>query len=83
MHETFWSLLKDAAHWEFEIFLMVLFDLVLGGLLWPFLRKHWLHHAARDRRDREQVIAPYTDFIGTRYYSEDLKKKLDKPGPLC
>ena len=25
----------------------VLFDLVLGGLLWPFLRKHWLHHAAR------------------------------------
>lgn len=51
MHETFWSLLKDSAHWEFEIFLMVLFDLVLGGLLWPFLRKHWLHHVHRDEID--------------------------------
>ena len=38
MHETFWTLLRDKAHWEFEIFLMFLFDGVLGGL-WLFIAK--------------------------------------------
>ena len=47
--ETFWTLLRDAAHWEFEIFLMVVFDGVVGALLWPFLRKHWKHHVAHDK----------------------------------
>ena len=51
MHETFWTLLKDSAHWEFEIFLMILFDLVIGGLAWPFVKKHWKHHAERDRME--------------------------------
>ncbi len=49
--ETFWTLLHDSAHWEFEIFLMVIFDLILGGLLWPFVRKHWNHHIARDKKE--------------------------------
>lgn len=49
--ETFWSLLRDKAHWEFEIFLMVLFDGFIGALLWPFVRKHWKHHTERDRKD--------------------------------
>ena len=47
-HETFWTLLGDAGHWEFEIFLMVLFDGVLGLLVWPFVKKHWAHHKAHD-----------------------------------
>ena len=47
--ETFWSLLHDLAHWEFEMFLMILFDVVLGMLLWPFIKKHWEHHVARDK----------------------------------
>jgi hypothetical protein len=51
MHETFWTLLRDAAHWEFEIFLMILFDMIIGGLAWPFLKKHWKHHAERDRME--------------------------------
>ena len=55
-HETFWSLLHDAAHWEFEIFLMVLFDGVIAGLLYPFVRKHWEHHVARDRH--EAIVGP-------------------------
>ncbi len=49
--DTFWSLLQDPAHWEFEIFLIILFDLILAGLLWPFVRKHWKHHQDRDKRD--------------------------------
>lgn len=35
MHETFWTLLRDKAHWEFEIFLMVVFDVLLAGV-WQF-----------------------------------------------
>ena len=49
--ETFWSLLHDAAHWEFEVFLMILFDGIVGALLWPFLKKHYAHHVARDKKD--------------------------------
>jgi hypothetical protein len=51
MHETFWTLLRDPAHWEFEIFLMILFDGVIGALLFPWIRKHWQHHVNRDQKD--------------------------------
>ncbi len=53
--ETFWTLLHDTAHWEFEIFLMVIFDGVVGylgfRLFWPYLKKHWNHHIERDQRE--------------------------------
>lgn len=49
--ETFMSLLRDRAHWEFELFLMALFDGLIGAILWPFARKHWRHHLERDRRE--------------------------------
>ena len=35
--ETFWTLLHDVAHWEFEIFLMFLFDIIIGLILWPII----------------------------------------------
>lgn len=50
-HETFWTLASDAAHWEFELFLMLLFDGIVGAVAWPFVRKHWLHHRERDERE--------------------------------
>jgi hypothetical protein len=49
--ETFWTLLHNAAHWEFELFLMVLFDLVLGAVIWPLVKKHWTHHLERDKKE--------------------------------
>ena len=49
--ETFWTLLHDGAHWEFELFLIFIFDILLGAMLWPFLKKHWRHHAERDKRE--------------------------------
>lgn len=49
--ETFWTLLRNRAHWEFEFFLMVLFDGLIVGLLWPFARLHWRHHIDRDKRE--------------------------------
>lgn len=50
-HETFWSLLHNAAHWEFELFLMALFDGLLFGLAWPWAKKHIVHHLERDERE--------------------------------
>jgi hypothetical protein len=49
--ETFWTLLHDPAHWEFEIFLMVIFDGVIGAALLPWIKKHWNHHIARDKEE--------------------------------
>ena len=54
--ESFFTLLADPAHWEFEIFLMVLFDGLIIGALFPFVRKHWQHHIARDNRDQNNEV---------------------------
>jgi hypothetical protein len=50
-HETFFSLLTCPAHWMFEVFSTLVFDLIIGVLLWPVIRKHWLHHIERDKKD--------------------------------
>ena len=42
--ETFWSLLHNKAHIELELFLMIVFDGIVGALLWPWLKKHLNHH---------------------------------------
>jgi len=49
--ETFWTLLRDRAHWEFELFLMAIFDGIVGAILWPYISKHWKHHIERDKEE--------------------------------
>lgn len=49
-HETFWTLLTDGAHWQFELFLMFIFDIVIGLLIWPSIKKFILHHESDDKR---------------------------------
>ena len=49
-HETFWTLLRDPSHWEFELFLMGVFDGVIGMLIWPHLRKFFKHHQTDDNK---------------------------------
>jgi hypothetical protein len=51
MHETFWDLVRSPGHWAFEFFLMVLFDVVLGAIIWPLVKKHWKHHLEHDRME--------------------------------
>ncbi len=48
--ETFFDLLKDPAHWEFEVFLMVVFDVVIGIFIWPFIQKALTHHKSDHER---------------------------------
>ncbi len=50
MHETFWDLLKDPSHWYFELFLIVLFDVIIGLLIWPFIQKALTHHKSDHER---------------------------------
>lgn len=63
MNETFWSLLHNSAHWEFELFLMFIFDVVIGLFLWPFISKHWKHHVDRDERDQNEVFVDAFDAL--------------------
>ena len=48
--ESFFDLLKDPAHWEFEIFLMVVFDVVIGLVIWPYVQKAMTHHKSDHER---------------------------------
>lgn len=52
-HETFWSLLCSGPHWLFELFLMVLFDGVIGLVLWPCFLRYALHHKSDDDKTRK------------------------------
>ncbi len=52
-HETFFTLLKDAAHWEFELFLMFIFDFLIGLIIWPYFRRFVLHHKSDDNKIEE------------------------------
>jgi len=58
-HETFWTLFTDLAHWEFELFLILLFDVIIGVLIWPRLRKFIRHHKSDDEKleDLEKRLA--------------------------
>lgn len=49
-HETFWTLLTDAAHWQFEIFLIVIFDGLIGVIIWPRIQQFFRHHEKDDDR---------------------------------
>lgn len=48
--ETFWTLLGNAAHWEFELFLMFIFDVVIGIVIWPRLQQAMTHHESDDSK---------------------------------
>ena len=52
-HETLLTLLKDPAHWGFELILIALFDGLIGAILYPLFIKpridRWkAHHKGDD-----------------------------------
>ena len=50
-HETFWTLVRDAAHWQFELFVSFVWMLGEGLILWPIVRrvsKILRHHKVDD-----------------------------------
>ena len=48
--ETFWTLLGDLPHWEFELFVIFVFDVLIGVILWPRIKKFAKHHKSDDEK---------------------------------
>lgn len=46
--ETYWELMKDPAHWLFELTLIVIFDVIIGAIAWPFI-KRWIKEHDRKK----------------------------------
>jgi len=55
--ETFWVLFKSLPHWEFEIFLMIVFDVVIGYFIWGAIKRH-IH---KDDKKLEDIIREEVD----------------------
>src|SRR3989344_750144 len=65
--ETFWTLLGDLAHWEFELFLIFLFDVLIGLLIWPYIKKWYNNGREYKMKTKEPIIT-----------AEDLKRLVQK-----
>lgn len=44
LSETYWELMRDPAHWLFEITLILIFDVIIGMVAWPFVKKWIKNH---------------------------------------
>ena len=67
-HETFWTLIKDSAHWEFELFLIFIFDILIGLLIWPAIR-----HLIKDHKLIHKHM-PFKSKAQERYFHVNAKK---------
>lgn len=68
--ETFWDLLRDPAHWQFELLLMLLFDGLVGALVWPRVKRRFRHH--REDDDRIELLE---EAIAVLYYERRTGKR--------
>jgi uncharacterized membrane protein YbhN (UPF0104 family) len=48
VEETFWTLLRDLPHWEFELFVSLVFLVMESLIFWPLVRKFLHHHKSDD-----------------------------------
>jgi hypothetical protein len=60
MNETFWDLLRDPAHWQFELLVgfieMLVFDVIIGALAWPVIKRH-IHRDVKGQGDVSRTYA--------------------------
>jgi hypothetical protein len=65
-HETFFTLICDLAHWEFELFILVICDVFIGALLWPQLKRWTKHHKSDDQQlaDLQEQVAEIQRKLG-------------------
>lgn len=52
-HETFWDLLTDLPHWQFEVVTTILFDVLIGLMIWPTIKRWFSHHEKDDTKLEE------------------------------
>lgn len=67
--ETFTTLLRDPAHWQFELFLMLIFDVVIGALIWPAIKRH-IHRDvdAAEEHEHDQIDLLYEEIADLRQH---------------
>lgn len=69
-NESFQELFMSPGHWEFEIFLMILFDFIFGFLIWQKLIKPHIHrdikHAEHDHELHEEVLHETEESLSER-----------------
>lgn len=67
-HETFFSLLRSVPHWEFELFLMLLVDGVLGAFLVPLFKRWVSHHKSDDEKlaDLQEQVKAIQDHLSIK-----------------
>lgn len=46
--ETFFTLLTNLSHWEFEVLVSVVFAIVEGAVVWPLYKRWSKHHKGDD-----------------------------------
>jgi len=69
LSESFFQLLQSPGHWLFEMFLMVLFDGLVGYFAWPRIKRHF-HRDIDVEHGHEQKIAGRVQDL------EDLMEKM-------
>lgn len=45
--ETYMDLMTDPAHWAFEATLLLIFDVIIGMVAWPLVKRAILNHDKR------------------------------------
>ena len=51
--ETFWDLVVDVPHWQFEVLTSVVFALIEGIIIYPLWKKWRKHHIRDDEKLNE------------------------------
>lgn len=57
--ETYMDLMTDSAHWAFEITLMVIFDVIIGMIAWPLVKRAILNHDKKAHNCDHQSTSPW------------------------
>lgn len=72
--ETFWELLREPGHWQFEIFTTIIQDVVILGLGWPLVKRLVARHDEKkhghehcDEVHPKTVTLPVTSLNGVEY----------------
>jgi hypothetical protein len=49
-HETLWQLLCDPNHWILELIIVLIVDVIIGLVIWPWYKEAILHHISDDKK---------------------------------
>lgn len=49
--ETFTELVTSVAHWELELFIILITDVLLGAIAWPLAKRWWAKHHSHEKCD--------------------------------